>query len=127
MRERVDARDVLDANALTTRPFTGQVVGYFRRTGPNSWDEYEFLRDDQGPVEVNPGLRVQLERNGVELRTRRHGVVYRVRWTPGRDDPPELANAGATQRRAYFIVTYLSDYDDAPGIGAAAFIARKLQ
>ncbi len=127
MPQRVDARDVLDANALTAKPFTAVVVGYFRRTGPNSWDDYEFLRDDQGEIEVNPGLRVQLERHGTEVRLRRHGTVYRVQWRPGPNDPSRVETSSAADRRAYFVATYLSEHDDAPGIGAAAVIAKKLR
>ena len=127
MPERVDARDVLDANARTARAFLGTAVGYFRRTGPNSWDDYEFVRSDPEPVEVLPGVRVQVERRGTEIRLRRHGQVARIRWDPGAADPPELANASSQERREYFVATYLADFDDAPGIGAAAWIARKLR
>jgi hypothetical protein len=126
MPERVDARDVLDANAMTVKAFAATILGYFRRTGPNSWDDYEFTRDRQGDVEVNPGIRVQLERRGTDLRMRRRGTVIRVRWQPGPDDPADVRSAASAARRAYFVATYLSDYDDAPGIGAAAVIAKKL-
>ena len=127
MPERVDARDVLDANAMTAKAFSATVLGYFRRTGPNSWDDYQFTPDDQGEIEVNPGIRVQLERRGTDLRLRKRGKVYRVRWRPGVNDPPELESADSAHRRAYFVSTHLSDYDDAPGIGAAAVIAKKLR
>ena len=102
-------------------------MGYFRRTGPNSWDDYEFLHDDQGTIEVLPGIRVQVERRDTCVRLRRRGTVYRVRWDPGTDDLEELASAEASERRRYFVTRYLSEFDEAPGIGAAAVIARKLR
>ena len=42
---RVDARDVLDPDGKTRRPFVGQVLGFYRPTGPNAWDDYVFVAD----------------------------------------------------------------------------------
>ncbi len=126
MAERVDARDVLDANARIKRSFSALVIGYFRNTGPNSWDDYEFVRAEQGTLELYPGTDIQLEGSGTRFRIRKDGRVIRVKWNPGDVDPEPIREAGPREQRRYFVETYLEPYDDAPGLGAAAVIARKL-
>ncbi len=56
MPRRVDARDVLDADATTSRAFSGRVVGVYRRSGPNAWDDY-VLVDEDGGSEAGTDLR----------------------------------------------------------------------
>ena len=65
MTQRVDARDVLDADAVTSRAFSARVVGNYRRTGPDAWDDYERVEQDGGPIEVLPETPIQLEDEGV--------------------------------------------------------------
>ena len=125
MPERVDASDVLDANARIKRAFNARVVGYFRKAGPNPWDDYEFVRVAEEPIEPYPGAEVQLERHGTQFRLRKDGRVVRVKWEPSEDDPERVREDLAARRR-YFVETYLEQYDDAPGMGAAAIIARKI-
>ena len=126
MGRRVDARDVLDANARTRRGFGGRIVGYYRRVGPNRWDDYEYVKDDQGPIDVNPGLRVQLEPRGVTFRMRSRGKVIVVQWVP--DQAARAKPKGKTRRqlRELFVAEYLSGYANRRGLGGAAVIARKL-
>lgn len=127
MSERIDSRDVLDADAETRRPFRAVIIASFRRTGPNAWDDYELvLEEGEEVLEVQPGVTVMLERSGPELRLRRKGKVYRVRWMPSDDDPAALGDASASEQRAYLLAHYVRAYAEAAGIGAAAFIARKL-
>jgi hypothetical protein len=125
MPERVDARDVLDANARIKRSFSALVVGYFRKAGPNAWDDYEFVRAAEEPVEPYPGTDIQLEAQGTQFRMRKGGRVVRVKWSPGEEEPEAVRDDPAVRRR-YFIETCLEQYDDAPGMGAGAMIARKL-
>lgn len=124
MPQRVDARDVLDANARTVRPFQATVRGHFRRTGPNSWDDYLLVRDPPETIEVGVDIPVQLEPRGIELRLRRRGKVLVVRWTPAPDEGAEVMSSA--EQRQYFVARYLVADRAAPGIGAAAVIARKL-
>ena len=56
MGKRIDARDVLDPDGKTIRSFHGRIVASFRRTGPNSWDDYERVPGDGGPIS-GPGAR----------------------------------------------------------------------
>jgi hypothetical protein len=122
MSERVDARDVMDANATTKRAFRASVLGHFRRTGPNSWDDYEFVRAEPGEAfDVAPGVRVQLERQGPVLRLRSMGRVLRVRWLPA-----EGGSASDSEQRDSLLRDYVESQSEAPGIGEAAFIASKL-
>jgi hypothetical protein len=121
MMLRVKASDVLDANAVVRRRFKAKVLGYFRRVGPNRWDDYAFVRDDQGEIDVLAGVRVQLERRALELRLRSKGRVLKVR--------PALGSSGdctAKQRRDRFVAQHLESFDDAPGLGTAAFVAKTL-
>ena len=81
MPRRVDARDVLDADATTSRAFSGRVVGVFRRSGPNAWDDYVLVDEDGGPIEVFGETPIQVEARAT-FRMRRQGEVVRVAWTP---------------------------------------------
>jgi hypothetical protein len=122
----VDARDVLDANAKTCRVFQGRIRGYFRRTGPNRWDDYEYVAQDAGVSRVLPGLRVQLEADGVEFRMRNQGKVMRVEWLPNDDEKQQVDSLSPEERRVYFTENYLERFGEQRGLGAAAVIARKL-
>jgi hypothetical protein len=126
MALRVDARDVLDPNARTRRSFAGRIVGRFRRGGPNAWDDYVYEAEEGGPVDVLPGLPIQLEPRGVEFRLRRRGQVVRVAWQP----PPEvLAEVGSDARalRRRFLDGWVEGFAEEAGQGPAAMIVRKLR
>ena len=126
MPVRIDSRDVMDANARTIHAFTATVLGHFRRVGANPWDDYEWVDDHPEAIAVAPGIAVQLERVGVEVRLRRHGEVFRVRWEPDPEDAAALGDAGPEQIRAHFIEHFLSLQGAPPGLGAAAVIVSKL-
>jgi hypothetical protein len=85
MPRRVDARDVLDADATTSRAFKGRIVGVFRRSGPNAWDDYVLVERDGGSIEVLAETPIQLEEMGARFRMRRKGEVVIVAWTPEGD------------------------------------------
>jgi len=120
--ERIDARDVLDANAKTTEAFSARVVGRFVRSGPDVWDDYVFeVCDATETVAVMADVPVQVEAEGARFRMRRQGEVLRLQWLPnpasGDADPPD---------RTQFLATCVRPWGDAPGRGAAAVIAEKL-
>jgi hypothetical protein len=126
MALRVDARDVLDANARTRCAFAGRVVGRFRRGGPNAWDDYVYEAEDGPALDVLPGVPIQLEPHGAEFRLRRRGQVLRVAWQP----PPEvLAEVGRDARalRRRFLAACVEGFAEQAGQGAAAMIVRKLK
>lgn len=124
---RVDARDVLDTNAKTKRTFRARIIGHFRRSGPNAWDDYQYVSDDEAvEIEVSPTLDVQVEAWGVELRFRRLGRVVRLRWLPDAEDEPLIRGLSPQKLREYFLGNYLETFDEALGMGAAAVIASKL-
>lgn len=125
MGKRIDARDVLDPNGKTRRPFRGRIVAGFRRTGPNAWDDYERVPGDGGPIEVMPGIRVQVEPTGTEFRMRRRGEVVAVAWAPTDQEQAELAGGG--DPRALFLGRHIDVFQNKPGLGAAAAIAGKLR
>ena len=122
MARLIDARDVLDPDGMTRRGFNGQVVGYYKCTGANSWDPYKFVPRDSGVIEVLPGLKIQLERTGPRFRMRRQGKVIRVEWVPGSRDVVE-----DTQRakRALFLERYVATFDEPAGKGGG-FLASRL-
>src|SRR5512145_1865162 len=95
MPRRVDARDVLDADAITGRTFAGLVVGTYRRSGPNAWDDYELVEQDGAPVTVLQGTPIQLEAEGARFRMRRKGEVIVVAWVP---EPGEIAHGDDARR-----------------------------
>ena len=122
MGRRIDARDVLDANAVTAVAFRGKIVGLFRRRGPNAWDPYEYVSHDGDEFDVNPKLRVQAERQGARFRMRRQGEVVRVEWV----DVDGVGGNKPAERRAYFLAELVQPFDHAQG-QAAAVIASKLR
>lgn len=126
MGSRVDARDVLDPDAKTARAFSGRIVGHFRPTGPNAWDDYEFVMQDEGPIEVLPGLKIQLERHGARFRMRRQGRVIRVEWEPDEADRARMEGNDVRALRAAFLARYVVSFDEAPAQGLGAVVARKL-
>ena len=121
-RHRVDARDVLDANATATRGFRGRVLGRYRRTGPNAWDDYVLVEQDGGPIEVLAGTPVQLEDAGAVVRLRRKGEVVVVAWEPA---PAEL-DAHADPR-ASFAERCLSAKDPTPDGSLGAWLHAELK
>lgn len=125
MDNRIDARDVLDPNGKTRRAFHGRIVARFRRTGPNPWDDYERVPGDGGPIEVMPGIRVQVEAKGTEFRMRCRGEVVAVAWAPTDEEQAELAGGG--DARALFLGRHIEGFQNKPGIGPAAAIAGKLR
>ncbi|MBW2732427.1 MAG: hypothetical protein JRH20_08520 [Deltaproteobacteria bacterium] len=127
MGASVDARDVLDPNAITVRGFSAQHIGYFTRTGPNSWDDYEYRAKEGEDLEVMPRIRIQLERFGCELRMRREGRVIRVRWIPNEGDLARTRRLSKAAQRDFFSENYLDIYANSAGVGAAAVIASKLR
>ena len=125
MGKRIDARDVLDPNGKTRRSFRGRVVARFRRTGPNPWDDYERVPGDGSPIEVLPGIRVQVEPTGTEFRMRRMGGVVAVTWAPTEAEQAELA--GGAVARDLFLERHVEGFQNKPGLGPAAAIAGKLR
>ena len=125
MAERVDARDVLDANGKTKRAFRGEIVGHFRQTGPNAWDDYEFVRETSGTIDVLTGIKVQTEDDGVIFRMRHRGTVIRVAWIATNDECAELEGT-AIDPRQYFLDHYIQSFQHKAGLGATAAIARNL-
>ena len=123
---RVKANDVLDPNAAITRAFTGKIVGHFRRVGPNRWDDYELVRDEAGTLDVLPGVRVQLSRQGPQFRIRAMGKVLLVRWAPDAAASEEIRALSGRALREHFLANFCETFSHAAGIGAGAMIARKL-
>src|SRR5512143_1208146 len=121
MARRVDARDVLDADATTSRRFSGRVVGVYRRTGPNSWDDYVLVDADGGTIEVAAGTPIQVEAVGATFRMRRKGEVVVVAWTPDGGG----TEAGA-DLRARFLESCVRDQDPTPEGNLAAWLHGRL-
>jgi hypothetical protein len=117
----VDARDVLDADATTRRAFSGRVVGVYRRSGPDTWDDYVLVDEDRGLIEVFAQTPIQVEKEGAAFRMRQHGEVVLVSWVPeqGEDE------AGA-ELRARFLESCVRDEDPTPDGNLAVWLHREL-
>lgn len=126
MPRRVDARDVLDPNAHTRRAFRARVLGRFVRTGPNAWDDYEYVDEAGKEIDVLPGIPIQVEEHRAEFRFRSRGCVLRAAWIPPSDaEPPPPAVASAL--RARFLAECADGFSEAAGQGAGAVIVGKLR
>ena len=126
MPRRVDARDVLDPNANTRRAFRARVLGRFARTGPDPWDDYEYLEEPGKELDVLPGIPIQLEEHGAEFRIRSRGRVVRAAWIPPAD-AGSAPRAGDSALRARFLAECVDAFAEAAGQGAGAVIVRKLR
>jgi len=109
MPRRVDARDVLDADATTNRAFKGRVIGVFHRSGPNTWDDYVLVEQDGGPIDVLAETPIQLEETGARFRMRRKGEVVIVAWVP-----EDETRASDGDLRARFLESCVRDEDPTP-------------
>ncbi|HEY5958801.1 MAG TPA: hypothetical protein VIV60_19705 [Polyangiaceae bacterium] len=147
--QTVKSSDVLDVTHYTSRAFRAQVIGAFRRVGPNAWDDYRYVSENGPELDVYPDVGVQLEPQGAEIRSRSGGRVVRLRWKP---EPAELSalranpdvddtdvddtdvddtdtgDAGDTPqaRRRWFITHCLSERGPEALLGAGAVMAAKL-
>jgi len=126
MGRRVDARDVLDPNARTRRAFRGRIVGRFQRTGPDRWDDFEYVSEPGAELDVLPGLQIQVESVGAEFRMRYRGGVVRVAWLPGEDLRAQPGRDAQALRRR-FLADCVEGHAEAAGQGAGAMIVRKLK
>jgi len=121
----IDARDVLDPNAKTRRSFKGHLVGRFKKTGPNSWDDYQVVAEDGGPIDVFPSVKVHVEERGAKFRMRSRGEVLLVQWIPSDE---EMAALGEDpDLRQPFLETCVDSFGYKKGIGVTAYIAKTLR
>ena len=121
MPRRVDARDVLDADATTRRALSGRVVGVYRRSGPNSWDDYVLVEENGGTIEVFAETPIQVEKEGATFRMRRKGEVVLVAWTPEDGEREEGADL-----RARFLESCVRDEDPTPEGNLAVWLHGEL-
>jgi hypothetical protein len=125
--ERIKSSDVLDVTHHTVSTMRGRVVGYFRRLGPNSWDDYGFVAEPGEDIELVPGVPVMLESRGAELRVRSKGHVVRVRFVPSEVDRPQLPeDASNVQLRRYLAEQVLGVVGEESTLGVSGVIAKKL-
>ena len=88
MGRRIKASDVLDPNAVAATVLEGRIIGRFRPTGPNRWDDFEKIREDGSDIAVKVGEKIQVEPLGAEpeirfrVRERREVVLVRCRAAP---------------------------------------------
>jgi hypothetical protein len=120
-----DTRSVLKPNARTKAQFAGHVIGHFRRTGPNAWDDYELVPHEGDPIDVYPSVEVQVEPERSRFRMRARGQVLMVQWVPGDDDRRDI-DSGADVH-ALFRERCVEEFRNQKGIGVAAFVARTLR
>ncbi len=121
----IDPRNVLDPNGKTKRSFSGLVVGHFRRTGPNSWDAYEFVAEEGGPIDVFPGVRIHVESSDALFRMRAKGKVMMVQWSPSEQERAKLNED--QDMHSTFIEAYVERFKNKAGMGVAAAIAKSLR
>ena len=112
---------MLDADATTSRVVSGRVTGFYRRTGPNSWDDYELVVEDGGPIEVYPDTRIQVETQGAAFRMRRKGQVIVVAWAP---EPGAIEPGGDI--REQFLTSCINDEDPTPDGNLGVWLHGKL-
>ena len=123
--ELVCSRRVLIPNGKTKRSFGGRIVGHFQRVGPNPWDSYQFVSEVGGPIDVLPGIKIQVDRSEPRFRMRVRGKVVVVEWEPTDADRANMGEPG--QLREALLDDYVELFEHKAGIGAAGFIAKTLR
>lgn len=156
MAKRVESTDVLDVNAVTRVEIEAEVIGRFRPTGPNSWDDWELSPEADGEVvPVAAASQIQLEPLGadpeIRFRLRRRRMVLRLRWLPTANDREQLASGkwGVQESEQatflekmfglgpkddprddmleYFVATKAGPHEAAPGLGLTVMLVKKLR
>ena len=117
----IEAAALLVPNAQTAHAFSAREIGHFRRLGANSWDPSEFVLEEGKVVRIFPAVKVHAEGDLGWFRMRYKGGVHLFEWQPEPDQAPDPETL-----QARFVETCLSGFHNAGGIGAMAFIARKL-
>jgi len=123
--EIVCTRKVFVPNGKTKRTFAGRIVGHYRRVGPNPWDDYQLVSGDGGPIDVFPGIRVQIDRSKPRFRMRMRGTVVVIEWVPTDADQADMGEA--RDLRAALLDGCVEHFGNKAGIGAAAFVAKTLR
>lgn len=123
--EIVCTRKVLVPNGKTKRNFAGRIVGHFQRVGPNPWDDYQFVSEVGGPIDVFPGIKVQIDPSEPRIRMRMRGKVVVIDWAPTDADQANMGEAG--DMRAALLEGYVEHFGHKSGIGVAAFVAKTLR
>ena len=122
MSHRVDARDVLDADSTTRCDVSGRVVGVYRRSGPNAWDDYVLVAEDGGTIEVLAETPIQVEASGAIFRMRRKGEVILVAWAP-----EDGESGSAEELRARFVTSCVRREPATPEGNLAAWLHGELR
>ena len=120
----IAARRVMVANGRSKAAFRARIVGEFKRSGPNAWDDYRLDPTEGNDFEVLPGVKLQVEQHGAVFRIRHHGTVVLAQWRP---EPDEIQSDDPEERRAAFLARCVGAFGHAKGLGAAAVVARTLR
>ena len=156
MAKRIKSSDVLDVNAITLTDIKGEVFGHYSTTGPNRWDDYEFIRAEETEiVDVPIHTPIHLELLGADhelrFRVRKGRKVLRIRWIPSEEDKEQLATGkwGVQESKQatlmerifkigpeddprddmleYFLDIKAEPYEPDPGLGLEVMLVKKLQ
>ena len=156
MSKLIKSSDVLDVNSVTKVEMEAEVIGLYRPTGPNSWDDWELIREAGGEVlTVEPESQIQLEPLGadpeIRFRLRARRKVWRLRWKPDETDKAQLESGEWGVQESdeatflekmfglgpkddprddmleYFLATKSVPYESEPGMGYAAMLVKKLR
>lgn len=95
MGKTVKSKDVCTSNAMTKIELDGVIVGRYRPTGPNKWDDYEFERDDgDESFTVESGKPIQVEPLGADpevlFRVKSGREVLLVKWVMTSEDKKQV-------------------------------------
>jgi hypothetical protein len=97
MGKTIKAKDVFSANATTDVAVEGAIIGRYRATGPNKWDDYDFERDDGDErFTVEAGKPIQVEPLGAQpevlFRAKSGRDVLLLRWILTKEDERQVAS-----------------------------------
>ena len=97
MGKRFNSSEVFEFNATTKVELDGAIMGIYRPTGPNKWDDFEFEKDDgDHSYAVPSGSKIQVEPIGaspeVLFRVKKGREVLVLRWSLNAEDEREVAS-----------------------------------
>ena len=95
MGKKFTAKEAFTANATTKVELQGTIIGVYKPTGPNKWDDLEFDREDDNEVHVVAAdTAVQVEGLGanpeVLFRVKKGKQVLMLRWILTDEDQTQV-------------------------------------
>jgi hypothetical protein len=95
MSKKINPKDTFSSNAIAQVDIEGEIIGRYKPTGPNKWDDYAFLTANDGDIfQATKGSSIQVEPIGAKaevlFRAKKGREVLLLRWTLTPEDQTQI-------------------------------------